>query len=123
MRFPPLWSVNAIAISTKVRFGSACSDLTGCGRWFSLMTSTVAGLWLRIAREREMRRRRAAWATIDDRTLRDLGVSRWELAHAEFRKRRATDTDVVQLCDPKMRRISAVRGRQLRAAFPECPVL
>jgi uncharacterized protein YjiS (DUF1127 family) len=123
MRFLRQWSVHAMAAPTKVRSDLAAINLKACGRWFNLMTAGLTELWSRMARQREMRRRRAAWATIDDRTLKDIGVSRWEVAYAEFGQRRAADMDIAQLRDRKMSRASFVPGPQLRAAFPECPVL
>ena len=86
MHFPHQWSANAIAAPNKVSFGLVPINLGRWGRWISLITAIVAELWLRMAREREIRRMRAAWATIDDRTLRDIGVSRSEMAYAEVRQ-------------------------------------
>jgi uncharacterized protein YjiS (DUF1127 family) len=80
------WSANDIAAPTKVCFGLASINLRHWGRWISLITAIVAELWLLMAREREIRRMRAAWTVIDDRTLRDIGVSRWEMAYAEVRQ-------------------------------------
>jgi uncharacterized protein YjiS (DUF1127 family) len=87
MHFPHQWSVNAVD-DPEVSFDLATIKLKGWGRWISLITWIVAMLWLRMAREREMRRMRAAWATIDDRTLRDIGVSRWEWRMRELGKLR-----------------------------------
>ena len=53
-------------------------------RWTGLITSIVAGLWLKMLRKRRMRRVRVAWATIDDRTLKDIGISRLEMAYARI---------------------------------------
>jgi uncharacterized protein YjiS (DUF1127 family) len=39
----------------------------------------LGALWSSIRRRREMHRIEADWATIDDRTLQDIGVSRYEL--------------------------------------------
>jgi uncharacterized protein YjiS (DUF1127 family) len=78
MRFPHQWSANALADPTEVGFDLAAIKFRGLGRWISLITSIVATLRLRLARQREMRRVRTAWTTIDERTLRDIGVSRWE---------------------------------------------
>jgi uncharacterized protein YjiS (DUF1127 family) len=102
MHFPRQWSANAIATPTKVCFYLAPIKLKGCGRWISLIAAIVAELWFRLARQREIRRMRKAWATIGNRTLRDIGVSRWEVAHVEFGKPRAADMNVVPLCDRKM---------------------
>jgi len=46
------------------------------------ITSIVAELWSRMRREREIRRISAAWETIDDRTLKDIGISRCEIEYA-----------------------------------------
>src|SRR5262249_43307068 len=43
-------------------------------RWAGSIAAIVAGLWLSVLREREIRRIRAAWRTIDDRTLKDIGI-------------------------------------------------
>ena len=83
MYFPQQWSANAIAAPNKVGFGR---DLGRWDRWIGLITAVVAKLWLWMAREGEIRRMRAAWATIDDQTLKDIGVSRWEMAFAEARR-------------------------------------
>jgi hypothetical protein len=76
-----------------------------------------------MARECEIRRMRKAWATIDSRTLRDIGVSGWDLAHGECGKRRAADINAALLYDRKTGRVSVVPGPPSQAAFPECPVL
>ena len=47
------------------------------------IAATVAGLWSRVLHEREIRRIRAAWRTIDDRTLEDIGISRIEFEYAQ----------------------------------------
>jgi uncharacterized protein YjiS (DUF1127 family) len=86
MRFPHQWSANAIAAPTKVGFGRATISLGRWGRWISSITAIVAKLWSRMARAREMRRMLRAWPSIDDRTLRDIGVSRLEMACAEVRQ-------------------------------------
>jgi len=80
------WSANDIAAPTKVCFGLVSINLRHWGRWISLITAIVAELWLLMARKREIRRMRAAWTAIDDRTLNDIGVSRWEMAYAEIRQ-------------------------------------
>jgi uncharacterized protein YjiS (DUF1127 family) len=123
MHFPHQWSVNALADPTEVSFDLATIKLKGWGRWISFITSIVAKLWVRMAREREIRRMlRAAWATIDDRTLRDIGVSRLEMAYVGIRPCRAADMSVAQLCDRKMGRVSVVPGPHSQAAYPGCPV-
>jgi uncharacterized protein YjiS (DUF1127 family) len=50
-------------------------------RWISLLTSILGELRSRMHRRREIRRVSAAWAMIDDRTLKDIGVSRLEVEY------------------------------------------
>ena len=70
---PGDWRGRATAASTK--FG-------GWRRWVGSIAAIVAGLWSRVLREREIRRIRAAWRTIDDRTLEDIGISPIEFQYA-----------------------------------------
>jgi uncharacterized protein YjiS (DUF1127 family) len=86
MRCPHQWSANAIAAPTNVGFGPAPISSGRWDRWTSLIAAIVAKLWVRMAREREMRRMLLVWATIDDRTLRDIGVSRLEIVYSELGK-------------------------------------
>jgi uncharacterized protein YjiS (DUF1127 family) len=51
-------------------------------RWISLLTSIIGELGSRMYRRREIRRITAAWAMVDDRTLKDIGISRLELEYA-----------------------------------------
>jgi uncharacterized protein YjiS (DUF1127 family) len=46
------------------------------------ITSILAGLWSTIRHQKEMRRIEAAWETIDDQTLQDIGLSHYELERA-----------------------------------------
>ena len=46
------------------------------------ITSILAELWSRIRRRREIHRIKAAWGMIDDRTLDDIGVSRYQIEYA-----------------------------------------
>jgi uncharacterized protein YjiS (DUF1127 family) len=55
------------------------TDFTDRPAWSSSIASKLAGLWSRIRRHREIRRIRAASGMIDDRTLADIGVSRYEI--------------------------------------------
>ena len=71
---PGDWRGRATAASTK--FG-------GWRRWVGSIAAIVAGLWSRALREREIGRIRAAWRTIDDRTLEDIGISRIEFQYAQ----------------------------------------
>jgi uncharacterized protein YjiS (DUF1127 family) len=52
--------------------------LFGRPGWGIAITSMLGALWSNIRRRREMHRIAADWATIDDRTLQDIGVSRYE---------------------------------------------
>jgi uncharacterized protein YjiS (DUF1127 family) len=47
------------------------------------IVAILAQLWSRILRERQIRRMRAAWETIDERTLKDIGTSRCEIEYAK----------------------------------------
>jgi uncharacterized protein YjiS (DUF1127 family) len=42
----------------------------------------IGGLWSKILRQRETGRIKAAWELIDDRTLKDIGISRYEIERA-----------------------------------------
>ena len=88
MHFAHQCSAHALADPTEDRFDLAAIKFKGWGRWIGLITSIAAELWLRMAREREIRRMRKAWTTIDDRTLRDIGFSRWEWRMRELGKLR-----------------------------------
>jgi uncharacterized protein YjiS (DUF1127 family) len=50
--------------------------------WMASIVSILARLRSRILREREIYRMKAAWKTIDDRTLKDIGTSRSETEYA-----------------------------------------
>ena len=80
------WRSRAIAAPTK--FG----DLR---RRVSSIATIVAASWSRVFREREIRRIRAAWRTIDDRTLKDVGISRVEF---EYRETRGHEADRTAMC-------------------------
>ena len=71
---PRDWRRTATAAPTK--FG-------GWRRRVGSLAAIVAGLWSRVLRKRETRRIRAAWRTIDDRTLRDIGTSRIAFQYAQ----------------------------------------
>ena len=64
------------ATAAPTRFG-------GWRRWVGSIASIVARLWPRVLRERQFGRVRAAWRTIDDRTLKDIGMSRIEFEYAK----------------------------------------
>jgi uncharacterized protein YjiS (DUF1127 family) len=60
---------------------TAPSDFFAWRVWITSIASIVAKLWSRMLREREIRRIRAAWETVDDRTLKDIGISRYEIEY------------------------------------------
>jgi len=62
---------------------TARGDVGGRRTWITSITSSFAGLWSKMLREREIRHIRAAWKTIDDRTLKDIGISRYEIEYAK----------------------------------------
>jgi hypothetical protein len=64
------------ATAAPTRFG-------GWRRWVGSIASIVARLWPRVRGKREFGRIRAAWRTIDDRTLKDIGMSRIEFEYAK----------------------------------------
>ena len=55
------------------------NDAAGRPGWGIAITLMLGALSSSIRRRREMHRIEADWATIDDRTLQDIGVSRYEL--------------------------------------------
>ena len=71
---PRDWHDTAVAAPTKFE---------GWRRRVGSIASIVARLWPRVLREREFGRVRAAWRTIDDRTLKDIGMSRIEFEYAK----------------------------------------
>jgi len=65
---------------------------TDFARWracINSIASIVAELWSRMRRERQIRRIAAAWATIDDRTLKDIGISRYEIEYGRDPRHRS----------------------------------
>jgi uncharacterized protein YjiS (DUF1127 family) len=58
------------------------TDFTDRPTWSSSIASRLAGLWSRIRRHREICRIKAASGMIDDRTLTDIGVSRYEIEYS-----------------------------------------
>jgi uncharacterized protein YjiS (DUF1127 family) len=61
---------------------TATTDLAGWRASITSIASVVAELWSRMLRGREIRRIRASWEAIDDRTLKDIGISRYEIEYA-----------------------------------------
>ena len=55
------------------------NDAAGRPGWGIAITLMLGALWSSIRRRREMHRIEADWATIDDRTLQDIGVSPYGL--------------------------------------------
>jgi uncharacterized protein YjiS (DUF1127 family) len=47
--------------------------------WIASLASLPGALWSRVLRDRERRRIGTAWDFVDDRTLRDIGVSRHDI--------------------------------------------
>ena len=64
-----------------VNADDAPPNLTGWRAWITSIASVVAELWSKMRREREIRRIRAAWAMVDDRTLKDIGISRYQIEY------------------------------------------
>ena len=68
------------------RAETARTNFAGPRAWITSTTSIITELWSRVLREREIRRIRAAWRAIDDRTLKDIGISRYEIEYAVDRR-------------------------------------
>ena len=60
------------------------TDRTSWYRWMGMIIPMLVRLWSKASRKRELARIRAAWETIDDRMLRDIGVSRYEIEYADL---------------------------------------
>jgi uncharacterized protein YjiS (DUF1127 family) len=59
----------------------------------STFVSALTGLWSVLERARERRRASAALRSFDDRMLRDIGVSRWEIEYMVRHGRRTVGGD------------------------------
>jgi uncharacterized protein YjiS (DUF1127 family) len=104
MQFEILWPRNAVAgpkyrpcgRDSKIFESISAEPLeTDFGSWFGWIWTIIpmlVGLWSRMHRAREIARIRAAWATVDDRTLRDIGVSRYDIEYVSLK---FTDADVI----------------------------
>jgi uncharacterized protein YjiS (DUF1127 family) len=68
------------------RADTAPTNFAGRRAWITSITSILTELRSRMLREREIRRIRAAWRAIDDRTLKDIGISRFEIEYAGDRR-------------------------------------
>jgi len=62
-----------------VNTGNEPTSLAGWRGWITSIVSIIAELCSKRIREREMRRLAAGWERLDDRTLEDIGVSRYEI--------------------------------------------
>jgi uncharacterized protein YjiS (DUF1127 family) len=56
--------------------------------WTSQVASIPVNLWARFVRMRDNRRALAALEALDDRMLKDIGISRQQIAYAVTRGRR-----------------------------------
>ena len=89
-RIDPRWNgVDRVptAFFPRDRRGTAIAAPTRFGGWrrrVGSIAAIAAGLWSRVLRERETHSIRAAWRTIDDRTLEDIGISRIEFEYARY---------------------------------------
>jgi uncharacterized protein YjiS (DUF1127 family) len=57
------------------------TDFTDRPKWGISVISILTALWSRIRRHHEIHRMKAAWETVDDRILEDIGVSRNEIEY------------------------------------------
>ena len=71
----------------KERVETAQTDFTDRAAWRSSIASILAKLWSRMRHHREIHRIKAAWETIDDRTIEDIGISRYEIEFARDARR------------------------------------
>ena len=70
-------SLQRAGVDTK----PAPTDFAGWRTWVTSVVSIVAELWSTMLREREIRRIAAAWEMIDDRRLKDIGITRYEIEY------------------------------------------
>ena len=61
-------------------------NFTGWRAWITSIASIISECWSRIRGERELRRLGAVWERIDDRTLKDIGISRLEIEYGRDRR-------------------------------------
>ena len=71
-------------------------------------------LWSIVSRKRELARIRAAWETIDDRMLRDIGVSRYEIEYADLNVTGLDPIPVRTSADRPSRHEHAQRARPIQ---------
>ena len=55
------------------------AKFAGWSGWITSIGSIIGGLWSQRMRERAIRRLAAGWEKLDDRILKDIGVSRYEI--------------------------------------------
>jgi uncharacterized protein YjiS (DUF1127 family) len=75
---------------TEIRPGQSGEDPALCDlaksaqprRWISPLFSILGELRSRMQRRREIQRINAAWAMVDDRMLKDIGIARLEVEYA-----------------------------------------
>ena len=89
MRYETQWAGDAIAApicssyDREDAFFESRDDrptnLSGWRSWISSIASIVARLWSAMLRERQLRRMSSAWERVDDRMLKDIGVSHYEI--------------------------------------------
>jgi uncharacterized protein YjiS (DUF1127 family) len=70
------------------RAGTEQTDFANRPTWSNSIASILTGLWSRLRLHREIHRIKAAWGMIDDRTLEDIGVSRYEIEYARDARHR-----------------------------------
>lgn len=68
--------------------GTTQTDLSG-RRWVYALISFFTEMWSGRLRRREIRRLTAAWEQLDERTLKDIGVSRHEIEYARPARHRS----------------------------------
>ena len=89
---------------------TAGSDVAGPCTWIISITSFFAELWSRILRECEIRHISAAGERVDDRALKDLGISARRSRMEEMRDIGADATVIARLCAVASMQISACRS-------------
>jgi uncharacterized protein YjiS (DUF1127 family) len=65
----------------------AARNPAGWRAWITSIAPIIFEWWSRIRGERELRRLGAAWEGIDDRTLKDIGISRFEIEYGRSPRR------------------------------------
>jgi len=89
MRFETEWPGDTVAAPVYGTYNWEEGSLDSLGGSWSRFDTRRDGVdpvptaFARALREREIGRIRAAWRTIDDRTLEDIGISRIEFQYAQ----------------------------------------